>query len=124
MSQENEKTSLSQVLNLITHFDIKKIRNVKFYLKEFDEFLDRTEIKDDFRLQFLKAKFVWVAHEKLVLDESLSCEKDYAKFKKEILDIFSKRESFTDSQTKFNLIKQNPNQTVKEFIEEFNILAF
>lgn len=40
------------------------------------------------------------------------------------MDIFSKRESFTDSQTKFNIIKQKPNQTVQEFIEEFNILSY
>lgn len=58
MADEHKKLNLSLVLTLIVPFDIKKINNVLFYLKEFDDFMDFVDIEEDFRLQILKTKFV------------------------------------------------------------------
>lgn len=44
MSEDENKTSLSQVLSLIAPFDAKKITNVKFCLEEFDALLERAKV--------------------------------------------------------------------------------
>lgn len=76
----------------------QKISNVKFCLNEFNSFMERVKVEDAFRLQILQVKFVGSVREKLVSDEELNSEKDYAQYKKKISEIFQKREAFIDTQ--------------------------
>lgn len=117
------KPDLANILTLILPFDGKKVKNVVFYLKEFDTLTDQVKVSEDFKLQILKAKFIGDARDKLASDDSLNNETDYKQFKTKMTKIFQKKDSFADSQTKFNSIKQKPNQSITDFISEFERAA-
>lgn len=117
------KPDLANILTLIMPFDGKKVKNVSFYLKEFDTLTDQVKISEEFKLQILKARFIGEARDKLASDESLNSETDYKQFKTKMTKAFQKKDSFTDSQAKFNSIRQKPSQSITDFINEFEIAA-
>lgn len=116
----NYQPDLTHILALIAPFDGKRDKNIKFYLDQFEKLISQIEVTEEFKLNILKAKFVGEAREKLATDEGLNSEDKFDQFKLKVIEIFEKKESFTDAQTKFHAIKQKPNQKISDFIKEFN----
>lgn len=118
--QKMASPNLEHLLTSLPSFDGKKELNVKFYIDQFDQIAEQLKLKDELRLLYLKAKFSGKARERLANDMELSAENNYAKFKEKIILIFSSKISLNEAQESFFQIKQNPTESVEDFIARFN----
>lgn len=117
------KPSVDTLLTFIPVFDGKKESNINFFVSEFNNLMEEVDLDDKSKLAILKAKLVGQAREKLANDESLNTEKDFAKFKEKLIDIFSAKTNFSTAQNNFFALRQKPTQSITDFIYEFNAAA-
>lgn len=112
-----------QLVGLIYSFDNKKETNINYFLLQFDNLIEQTNYGPSHKLTILKAKITGPARDRLMQDESVFLETDLKKFKEKLKELFAIKCNFSSAQNLFFGLKQNPNQSISDFIAEFNAAA-
>lgn len=112
-----------QLVGFIYPFDNKKENNINYFLLQFDNLIDQTAYNNAHKLTILKAKITGPARERLMQDESVFLETDLKKFKDKLRELFSVKCNFSSAQNLFFSLKQKPDQSISDFITEFNATA-
>ena len=116
--------NLNALLQHLPNYDHKNESNIEFYMSQWNALADKCKnITDDIKLILLKAKFVGDARETIVNSPELKEELSYEEFKNKILNEFKTKRTFEDMQNSFLTLKQQPKQSMAEFIKIFNRAA-
>lgn len=115
--------SFDSLIQNINNFEAKKEQEIDYFLEQFHNLCEVTKLPDDLRIIILKSKLSGNAKQILMNTPELKDETNYAELKQKLSKTFTVKKSFGEAQQKFTNLKQRPNQTVEEFIKEFNVTA-
>lgn len=126
LSINSDNMSQGKLENIIQHipcFDGQKETNINFFIDQWEKLEEDSTLSDDIKLILLKSKFSGIARKVIINSKDLNEETDYANFKDKVKAEFKAKTNFEEIQSDFMSIKQKPNQTMEEFIKEFNLLG-
>lgn len=110
-------------LNLLQNFDGKKVTNIEQHLDQFERIVTQSKIPDEFKVLFLKSKFVGQARDIIQENEELNQENDYNSLKEKLIKQFKKDLIFEEHQASFMQIRQNPTESIETYVNKFNSTA-
>ena len=119
----NLTASLDVILKALPNFDNENNLNIKAFVEQFDALLKKADTTDEVRIILLRSKFSGTAREAILNNPELNHEKDYEKFKAELIKFFEKPKLLAQSQAKFMDIQQKPDQSIDQFVRSFNVTA-
>lgn len=121
--ENNFKLTFDALLQNLHNFEGKKEQDIEFFLEQFEQMAQATNLTESFKIIILKAKLAGHAKQILINSPELREETNFENLKNKLKEIFKIKKSFAEAQQKFSSISQLPSQTVDDFAKQFNITA-
>lgn len=113
--------TLDSILQYLPNFEGKANDNITFFLKQFDDLVEQSDLENSVKLILLKSKISGKAKELFFnLPDLLDCN-DYAQLKTLLEETFAQTTIVAKTQADFMTLKQQPAQNIEEYIKIFNI---
>lgn len=126
MTRKNNNSNMTEInfsalLQTFPSFDGKRESNIEFYLQELDNLSKIAKINDETKLIILKSKLTGIAREFLLNNPTIQSLSKYGEFTEILAKRFKKESSFEELQTEFQNLKQQPNESLNDFIQKFDL---
>lgn len=116
-------TNLDALLQLLPNFEGKPTDNIIFFIKQFDELVQASELEDNIKLILLKSKISGKAKDLFLNLPNLIDSTDYDAFKTALKETFQQTTLVAKSQADFMGLRQQPLQSIEDYVKNFNIHA-